>query len=87
VESIDATVAGAIVTVLRLADGPLHWTVIQDRALREGYLDPFAITDVRGEVLSALRTLSDRGDVERVDKGTYVLGRPAGERTTDPTEP
>ncbi len=72
----------AIVKVLGDSDVPLHWTVIQDRALREGYLDPFEIRDVRGAVLSALRTLRDRGEVERVDTGVYSIGTApaAGER-------
>ena len=39
--------AAAVLAVLEAADGPLHWTVIQDRALRAGYLDPFETPDVR----------------------------------------
>ncbi|HEY6566625.1 MAG TPA: hypothetical protein VI341_03820 [Actinomycetota bacterium] len=79
----------AILLVLRSAEEPLHWTVIQDRALREGYLDPFEIRDVRGEILTSLRTLVDRGDVDRVGKGTYRLPEaidegPDGEPGGDP---
>ena len=37
--------------VLTEAEEPLHWTVIQDRALRAGYLDPFETPDVRAAVL------------------------------------
>jgi hypothetical protein len=68
----------AIVKVLGDSDVPLHWTVIVDRALREGYLDPFEIRDVRGAVLSALRTLKDRGEVERVEQGVYAIGTSPG---------
>jgi hypothetical protein len=63
----------AVVAVLREAAEPLHWTVIQDRALRGGYLDPFAVPDVRGAVLHALRALVEAGIVEKTDKGVYAL--------------
>ncbi len=63
----------AVLLVLRSAAEPLHWTVIQDRALREGYVDPFVIRDVRGEVLSALRALVAAGEVDRVEQGVYRL--------------
>ena len=41
----------AVLRVLTEAEEPLHWTVIQDRALRAGYLDPFETPDVRAAVL------------------------------------
>jgi hypothetical protein len=66
----------AILAVLAAADEPLHWTVIQDRALKDGALDPFVTPDVRGEVLSALRALVEHGAIERVGKGTYRLAAP-----------
>ena len=44
----------AAVTVLREEGEPLHWTKIQDLALRRGYLDPFEIPDVRKALLAAL---------------------------------
>ena len=53
--------AAAILAVLEAADGPLHWTVIQDRALRAGYLDPFETPDVRGVVGGTLRELASAG--------------------------
>jgi len=64
----------AVVRVLADAEGPLHWTVIQDRALRAGYLDPFETPDVRGVVLSALRQAVADGRVTKPATGTYVLG-------------
>lgn len=68
---------GAIVTVLHDADEPLHWTVIQDRALRQGLIDPFVVTDVRATLLRALRDGVRTGTVVRVDTGVYALP-PAG---------
>jgi hypothetical protein len=65
----------AVLTVLRDAGEPLHWTVIQDRALRAGYLDPFATPDVRGAVLAALRALVAEGRVTKTATGVYA---PAG---------
>jgi hypothetical protein len=68
----------ALLTVLRSANEPLHWTVIQDRALRAGYLDPFAVTDVRGAVLAALRELTAEGALVRTGKGVYARADAAG---------
>jgi len=70
-EPLDAALA-----VLRDAGEPLHWTVIQDRALRQGLIDPFAVGDVRKTLLAALRD-GVRADVlEREGTGVYRL--PAG---------
>ena len=63
----------AVRRVLEDADEPLHWTVIQDRALRAGLLDPFEIADVKGAVLTALRALVAEGSVEKASKGVYAL--------------
>ena len=63
----------AVLRVLADAEEPLHWTVIQDRALRAGYLDPFETPDVRGEVLGALRAAVADGRVTKPAKGTYAL--------------
>ena len=63
----------AAMTVLRDADEPLHWTRIQDLALRAGYLDPFEIPDVRKELLSALARGVREGAVEKVSTGVYRL--------------
>jgi len=64
----------AVVTVLRAADEPLHWTVVQDRALRQGLIDPFEIRDVRRAVLGALRELVADGTVRTTATGVYALG-------------
>ncbi|HTG48528.1 MAG TPA: hypothetical protein VK646_12825 [Actinomycetota bacterium] len=63
----------AVLEVLGEAGEPLHWTVIQDRALRAGALDPFTTPDVRGEVQRALRELRAEGAIERTGTGVYRL--------------
>ena len=70
--------ADAVLDVLRSAGEPLHWTVIQDRALRAGAIDPFATPDVRGEVLGALRELVRDGRVRRTSTGVYEATAPYG---------
>lgn len=67
-EPLDAAVA-----VLREAGEPLHWTVIQDRALRKGLIDPFVVTDVRAALLGALRDGVRAHVLERAGTGVYVL--------------
>jgi hypothetical protein len=61
----------AVLTVLREEDDALHWTRIQDLALRRGYVDPFATPDVRGRVLAALADAVRDGEVEKTTKGVY----------------
>lgn len=70
----------AAITILRDADEPLHWTVIQDRALRQGLIDPFVVSDVRTQLLTALRDGVRSGVLERKGTGVYVL--PAGPAAT-----
>jgi hypothetical protein len=67
-EPLDAAIA-----ILRDAGEPLHWTVIQDRALRQGLIDPFVASDVRAQLLTALRDGVRAGVLERKEKGVYVL--------------
>jgi hypothetical protein len=61
----------AVLTVLREEAGPLHWTKIQDLALRRGYVDPFRTPDVRARVLEALAQAVRDGEVERREKGVF----------------
>jgi hypothetical protein len=61
----------AALTVLREEAGPLHWTVIQDLALKRGYLDPFTQRDIRRNLLSALATATRAGRARKVDTGVY----------------
>jgi hypothetical protein len=62
----------AVLTVLGEAGEPLHWTVIQDRALRAGYLDPFETPDVREAISTAVRALVADGRAVKTAKGTYA---------------
>jgi hypothetical protein len=64
----------AALTVLREEGEPLHWTKIQDLALRRGYLDPFAQPDVRKRLLAALAQGVRDGVVVKESTGVY---RPA----------
>ena len=64
----------AVLAVLREEAGPLHWTVIQDLALKRGYLDPFVQRDIRRHLLTALAEETKAGRLRKVDKGVYALG-------------
>jgi hypothetical protein len=61
----------AAVKVLTEEGEPLHWTKIQDLALRRGYLDPFEIPDVRRALLSALAEGVRSGLLEKGGTGVY----------------
>jgi HB1, ASXL, restriction endonuclease HTH domain len=63
----------AALAVLREEGRPLHWTVIQDLALRRGYLDPFTQRDIRKHLLAALAATARDGAVEKVGTGVYRL--------------
>jgi len=65
----------AAVLVLREEGEPLHWTKIQDLALRRGYLDPFATPDIRKRLVAALASAArrDDGPIERRETGVYAL--------------
>ena len=64
----------AALTVLREERKPLHWTVIQDLALRRGYLDPFTQTEIRKHLLVALAAAVSDGEVRKPGpKGVYEL--------------
>jgi hypothetical protein len=63
----------AVLSVLRAGGGPLHWTVIQDRALRTGAIDPLVTRDVRSVILGTLRELVRDGLAVKTDTGVYAL--------------
>jgi len=67
-----STAREAVLAILSATDEPLHWTVVLDRALREGHLDPFTTPDVRGEVQHALLALRAEGAIVRTAKGVYA---------------
>ena len=74
----------AAVTILREEAEPLHWTRIQDLALRRGLLDPFATPDIRKAILGALASGTRQGVLEKVATGVYRLldqdtGEPPGD--------
>ena len=63
----------AVLAVLTEEAAPLHWTKIQDIALRRGYLDPFEHPDVRRQVQTTLRALASEGLVQKQTTGEYYL--------------
>ena len=65
-------VRDAVLAVLREEAEPLHWTKIQDIALRREYIDPFSTPDVRKRVLAALQELAHEGSVTRVGTGQWA---------------
>ena len=67
-EFLDAAVA-----VLREEGRPLHWTVVQDLALKRGYLDPFTQRDIRKNLLVALAAAARTGVLVKEDRGIYRL--------------
>ena len=52
----------------------LHWTVVWDRALRSGYIDPFTQPDARDELMRWLGEAARSGAIEKTSKGTYRSG-------------
>ena len=65
----------AAITVLREEGEPLHWTKIQDLALRRGYIDPFETPNVRKQLLAALAVGVHSGVVVKESTGVFGLGR------------
>jgi hypothetical protein len=65
----------AIATVLREEGTALHWTVIQDLALRRGYLDPFTQRDIRRNLLGTLASMAKEGAVTKTDVGVFALAK------------
>lgn len=63
----------AALTVLSEEGAALHWTVIQDMALKRGYLDPFTQTDIRKHLVAALSAAASRGKLRKPSKGVYAL--------------
>ena len=57
--------------VLEASGEALHWTVIWDRALREGLIDPMTQPDARDELVRWLADAARSGEIEKTSKGTY----------------
>jgi len=66
----------AAIRVLGEEGVPLHWTKIQDLALRRGYLDPFELPDVRMTLLAALGEGVRSGVLEKQGTGVYAAAPP-----------
>ena len=66
----------AVLAVLREEGVELHWTKIQDLALRRGYLDPFETPEVRKALLGSLAEGVRSGVLVKTSTGVYAL--PAG---------
>jgi hypothetical protein len=66
----------AAIKVLGEEQVPLHWTKIQDLALRRGYLDPFELPDVRRTLLAALGEGVRSGVLEKQGTGVYAAAPP-----------
>jgi len=63
----------AALAVLREENEPLHWTKIQDLALRRGYVDPFTQPDIRKHLLAVLAQAVKDGAVVKDPTGAYRL--------------
>ena len=72
----------AVLAVLGEADEPLHWTVVLDRALTGGHVDPFTTPDVRGQMQRAIHALLAEGALVKTAKGVYALARATGDDGT-----
>jgi hypothetical protein len=66
----------AVLAVLTEAAAPLHWTKIQDLALRRGYLDPFEVPEIRRTLLAALADGVRSGVLEKEGIGVYAAVSP-----------
>lgn len=65
--------ADAIVAMLReAAPADLHWTVILDRALREGLVPPSP--EAKNQVLRILAEAARDGRIVKTSTGTYRAG-------------
>jgi len=62
----------AALAVLREEGRPLHWTVIQDLALKRGYLDPFTQRDIRKQLVAALAQATKDGVID-IGAGEAVI--------------
>jgi hypothetical protein len=63
----------AALTILREEGTALHWTVIQDLALKRGYLDPFTQPDIRRNLLVVLARAAREGLLVKEGTGVYTL--------------
>ena len=64
--------------VLDATDEALHWTVIWDRALRDGLIDPMTQPDARNDLMRWLADAAKSGVIEKTSTGTYRSRGSAG---------
>lgn len=70
-------VRDAALRILEASPGEaLHWTVVWDRALREGLIDPRTHPGARDELIRSLAAMARAGDIIRTSTGTYRAGTP-----------
>jgi hypothetical protein len=62
----------AALRVLAESAEPLHWTVVWDRALRAGYIDPMTQRDARDELVRWLAEAARSGAITKTSTGTYA---------------
>jgi hypothetical protein len=53
----------------------LHWTVVWDRALKGGYVNPMTQPDARDELVRWLAHAARAGEIEKTSTGTYRMRR------------
>jgi hypothetical protein len=51
----------------------LHWTVVWDRALKAGYVDPLSQRDARDALIRWLAIAARKGEIEKQSTGTYRI--------------
>lgn len=61
----------AALRVLTESGEALHWTVVWDRALRGGLIDPMTQPDARDALVRWLAEAAREGRIEKISKGTY----------------
>jgi len=61
----------AALRVLTESGETLHWTVVWDRALRAGYIDPMTHPDARDALVRWLSDAARSGSIEKTSTGTY----------------
>jgi hypothetical protein len=54
-------------------DETLHWTVVWDRALKGGYVNPMTQPDARDELVRWLAHAARAGEIEKTSTGTYRM--------------
>ena len=56
-------------------DEMLHWTVVWDRALKAGYVNPMTQPDARDELVRWLAHAARIGEIDKTSTGTYQMRR------------